>query len=299
MAAEPIPTEPETMPAANASSIGALRANVLRLVTHPWFERAIIGVIVLNAITLGMETSKSIMANYGDALLIADKIMLAIFVIELALRMFAHGLRFWRDPWSWFDFIIVAISLIPQSGNLSILRSLRILRALRLISAVPSIKRVVASLLTAVPSMGAIGVLLLLINYVFAVMTTKLFGDRFPEWFGTIGASLYSLFQIMTLESWSMGIVRPVMEVYPYAWALFVPYIMVVTFAVLNLFIGIVVDAMQQQSEDSRDAVIEVTQKEYHHLLAEIGSLREDIRTLHRADAERETPGAPQDTKKT
>ncbi len=264
--------------------IEAARDRVRAFITKPWFERFIIGVICANAVTLGLETSKTVMGHVGDVIAVIDNVFLTIFVVELVLRMFAHGAKFWRDPWSWFDFIIVAISLIPASGNLSILRALRILRVLRLISAVPAIKRVVGSLLTAIPSMGAIIMLLSLINYVFAVMATKLFGERFPEWFGSIGASLYTLFQIMTLESWSMGIVRPVMEVYPYAWAMFVPYIMVVTFAVLNLFIGIVVDAMQQQSKEASDAVIEVTQKEYHHLLSELGGLRDEIRSLRKGE---------------
>ena len=158
-------------------------------------------------------------------------------------------LRFFRDPWSLFDFIVVAIALIPATGNLSVLRALRILRVLRLITVVPSLRRVVGGLITALPGMGSIVVLLSLLFYVFAVMATKLFGQSFPEWFGTIGASAYSLFQIMTLESWSMGIVRPVMEQYPYAWAFFVPFIIVTTFAVLNLFIGIVVNAMQTEHE--------------------------------------------------
>ena len=251
-----------------------------RLVMHPWFERFIIAVIVVNAITLGLETSKTVMARYGDLLLIADQIMMGIFVAEVSARMFVFRGRFWRDPWSIFDFLVVAITLIPATGNLSVLRALRILRALRLISAVPSVRRVVASLLTAIPGMGSIVLLLLLINYVFAVLTTKLYGDSFPEMFGTIGASLYTLFQIMTLEGWSGDVVRPVMAKYPYAWAVFLPYIIIVTFAVLNLFIGIVVDAMQQQSDEAKEEVIKVTEREYDLLVAEIRSLREEVRGL-------------------
>ncbi|MGF1649943.1 MAG: ion transporter [Hyphomicrobiaceae bacterium] len=257
-----------------------LRQRVRALVTNRRFEHFIIAVIILNAVTLGLETSATVSAAIGPQLAALDTCFIAIFVVELALKIYAHGLRFYRDPWSWFDTVIVAISLIPQSGSLSVLRALRILRVLRLISVVPALRRVVASLLTAIPSMGAILLLLALINYVFAVMATKLFGDRFPEWFGTLGASLYTLFQIMTLESWSMGIVRPVMEVYPLAWLLFVPYIMIVTFAVLNLFIGIVVDAMQSQAHETQDAVIEITKSEYQSLAAEIAALRADIRGL-------------------
>jgi voltage-gated sodium channel len=144
-----------------------------------------------------------------------------------------------------FDFVVVAIALVPASGPLSVLRALRVLRVLRVLTIVPSMRRVVGGLLAAIPGLASIAGVLALIFYVFAVITTNLFGDRFPEWFGSIGHSLYTLFQVMTLESWSMGIVRPVMEVYPYAWAFFIPFILIATFTMLNLFIGIIVNAMQ------------------------------------------------------
>ena len=251
-----------------------------RLVTHPWFERFIIGVIVVNTVTLGLETSKTAMANFGDLLQMLDSIILCIFVAEIALRIIALGSKFWRDPWCLFDLTVILVTIIPATGNLSVLRALRILRALRLISAVPSMRRVVQSLLTALPGMSSVVILLLLINYVFAVLTTKLYGDTFPDMFGTIGASLYTLFQIMTLEGWSGDVVRPVMEKHPMAWAVFLPYIVIVTFAVLNLFIGIVVDAMQQQSDHTREKMIEVTEREFHQLMAEIGTLRDEVRQM-------------------
>lgn len=255
-----------------------LRATVDRFVRHPWFEKFILGVIVLNAITLGLETSKTAMAHVGGLLEFLDHVMLTIFVVELLLKMYAFGARFWRDPWCIFDFLIVAVTLMPATGNLSVFRALRILRAARLISAVPSVKRVVISLLTAIPSMGAVIFLLMLINYIFAVMITKMFGEAFPEMFGSLGASFYTLFQIMTLEGWSGDVVRPVMKKFPWAWAVFVPYIVLVTFAVLNLFIGIIVDAMQSSAKAEAERVIEVTESEYHMLLAEVRALREDVK---------------------
>ncbi|MEM7776865.1 MAG: ion transporter [Pseudomonadota bacterium] len=267
-------TKPESRPARG------WRAQLDRVISSPFCERFIVGVIVFNAITLGLETSPTVMSLFGETILFLDKVVLAIFAVEIALRMIAKGWAFWRDPWSLFDFTIVAISLIPQSGNLSILRALRIVRALRLISMVPSMRRVVNSLLKALPSMGSIIILLVLINYVFAVMATKLFGKTFPEFFGTIGASLFTLFQIMTLEGWAMNVVRPVMAEHPLAWTLFLPYIIIVVFAVLNLFIGIVVDAMQQTAKEQSEAVIEVTKTEYHALMSEISSLRHEIRDL-------------------
>lgn len=268
----------------NGLAFGGVRSALERLVYHPLFERVILAVIILNAITLGLETSESVMAQAGTLLEVLDHIMIAIFVAELAMRMIALGRRFWTDPWCLFDFAVVAITLVPATGNLSILRALRILRAMRLISAVPSVKRVVSSLLTAIPSMSAVIFLLLLINYIFAVMTTTMFGDKFPEMFGSIGASFYTLFQVMTLEGWSGDVVRPVMKAFPWAWAVFVPYIVVVTFAVLNLFIGIIVDAMNTNAQAEAERVIEVTEGEYHHLLSEIRSLRSEVRQMQSSD---------------
>lgn len=244
------------------------------------FERAIIALIVVNAITLGLETSATVMSAVGPILLILDRIILTVFVLELAVRLYVRRLSFFRDPWRIFDLIVVGFAALPTTGNLSILRAFRILRVLRLVSAVPSMRRVVTGLLNALPGMGSIAMLLGLIFYIFAVMATKLFAAIFPEWFGTIGKSAYSLFQIMTLESWSMGIVRPVMDEFPYAWAFFVPFIIVTTFAVLNLFIGVIVDGMQSQHLTEAHTERETMINETGHVLAEVRALRQDLDAL-------------------
>ena len=218
-----------------------------QIVTSPRTERFILALIILNAITLGLETSSWVMDRIGPVLLVLDKVVLAIFVVEVVARIAVHRLAFFKDPWSLFDFGVVAIALVPAAGPFSVLRALRILRVLRMITIVPSLKRVVGALISALPGMGSIVLLMGLIFYVASVMATKLFGADFPQWFGSIPASAYSLFQIMTLESWSMGIVRPVMEVHPYAWMFFVPFILCTTFTMLNLFIGIVVNVMEQE----------------------------------------------------
>ena len=205
-------------------------------------------VILINAITLGLETSEELVSKIGNMLIYVDKIALSIFVIELLIKLFVYRLSFFKSGWNVFDFIIVTIALIPTSGPLSILRAFRIFRALRLLSMVPSMKKVIQAMFYAIPGIASVGTIIVLIFYISAVLVTNFFGNKFEDWFGSIGESMYSLFQIMTLESWSMGIVRPVMEEYPYAWAFFVPFILVTTFAVLNLFIGIIVDAMQNQT---------------------------------------------------
>lgn len=276
------PTDPGTSPTTGETGpLEALRAPVRRLVDNKTFQNAVMGLIVINAITLGMETSKTVMGLIGPQLLVFDQIVIVIFCIEIVLRIFAHGRKFFRDPWGIFDFIVVSITLVPAGESVTVLRSLRILRALRLVSAVPRLRRIVAALLHAVPGVGAIGVLLLLVFYVFAVITTKLFGGAFPDWFGTIGGSMYSLFQIMTLESWSMGIVRPVMEVYSWAWVVFVTFIMLSSFTVLNLFIAIVIDSMQtlheREQHETVDEVSGVVHDEHRRRAAEFEQLQREL----------------------
>ncbi|MEM9012615.1 MAG: ion transporter [Pseudomonadota bacterium] len=215
-----------------------------------WLDTAlvrnfILAVIIINAVTLGLETSERAMTAAGGLLLTIDRICLTVFIVEIGLKLFAHRLRFFTRAWNIFDFLIVGIALLPGSGSLSVLRALRILRVLRVISMAPRLRRVVEGFISALPGMGSVFLLMAIIFYIGAVMATKFFAATFPQWFGTIGDSAYSLFQIMTLESWSMGIVRPVMEVHPWAWAFFVPFIMVTTFAVVNLLVGLIVNSMQ------------------------------------------------------
>ncbi len=249
-------------------------------------QHFIVTLIVINAVTLGLETSQSLMARHGELLHALDRLILAVFVVEILIKLYAQGLGFFRRAWNVFDFLVVGIALVPASGPLAVLRALRVLRVLRLVSMVPRLRFVVEALLKALPGISSIGLLMLILFYVFAVMSTGLFGDRFPEWFGTIGASMYTLFQVMTLESWSMGIVRPVMEQYPYAWAFFVPFILVATFTMLNLFIGIIVDTMQTLHDDqmAQDrALIERTlDRDTREIGLEVRALREEIQALRR-----------------
>ena len=225
-----------------------------RLIKSPRFSTFIMCVIIFNAILLGMETSKTIMARAGSLILLLDKVCLGIFVAELLAKLIVYRARFFRDGWNIFDFLIVAVSLMPATQGFSAIRALRILRVLRLISTVPSLRRVVEGFITALPGMASVFMLMALIFYIGAVIATKLFAENFPQWFGTLGQSAYSLFQIMTLESWSMGIVRPVMEIYPLAWMFFIPFIMVTTFAVVNLLIGLIVNSMQDAHHEETNA---------------------------------------------
>ncbi|SLN69659.1 Ion transport protein [Falsiruegeria litorea R37] len=228
------------------------RQRLSSFIDHPSFGQFITGVIVINAVLLGLETSPEIMADFGGVIKTLDTLCLGIFIVEIALKLVAQGRRFFTNGWNLFDFIIVGIALVPGGQGLSVLRALRILRVLRVISVAPRLRRVVEGFITALPGMASVFLLMTIIFYIGAVIATKLFSQSFPAWFGDLGLSAYTLFQIMTLESWSMGIVRPVMEVYPYAWAFFVPFIMITTFAVVNLLVGLIVNSMQDahQEED-------------------------------------------------
>lgn len=282
-----------------SQTVGApptLRSTVGAFVTNASVQRFILALILINAVTLGLETSSSVMERYGPALKLVDTLILGVFVAEIALRLYVQRLALLKDPWGLFDLIVVGIALVPATGPFAVLRALRVLRVLRVLTIVPSMRRVVGALLGALPGLMSIAMVLALIFYVAAVLATNLYGAAFPEWFGNIGRSLYSLFQVMTLESWSMGISRPVMEQFPYAWAFFVPFILIATFSMLNLFIAVIVNAMQTVSDEeaaekqfkgtardqgttAQEAVSnEVLQDEMRALQQEIRNLRALIR---------------------
>jgi voltage-gated sodium channel len=259
------------------------RQQARALVESPVFQRVVIVVIIVNAVALGLETSEEFA---GPLLHVADRLTLAVFVVELGLRWYAAGWRFFRDPWNVFDFVIVGVSLVPAAGPLSVLRTLRVLRVLRLVSAVPSMRRVVSGLLLAVPGMASVAALLSLVIFVAGVMATGLFGGIAPEYFGDLGTSLFTLFQVMTGEAWP-DIARQVMESAPLAWIFFVVYILVSSFAVLNMFIAVIVSGMEKtvtedlvRAEDEHAADQAASDQ---LILEELRALREEIADL-RAD---------------
>ena len=213
-------------------------------------QLSILALIILNAASLGVETIRDLSPDTRNLLENFDTFCLYVYVVELALKHIASGFKFWKDGWNIFDFTIVAFSFIPAGSSLSILRGLRILRVLRLLSTIRPLKRIVVGLLKSIPGIGWLSLLVMINFYLFAVIGTNFFGDKFPEFFGSIGASSFTLFQIMTLESWSMGIARPVIAEYQYAYIFFVVFILINTFVMLNLFVGIIVNAMSSIDND-------------------------------------------------
>ena len=252
--------------------------------------------IVVNAVIIGMQTSDRINAQFGDLLHWIDSIILCIFVAELGLRLIADRLEAFKSGWFWFDVTVVAVALLPLPGNLSVIRTLRVLRVLRLLSVSQKMRRVVAGLLNAIPGMATVIGVLAVVFYVFAVFATETFGEGSSEdaqiYFGTLGDSLFTLFQIMTLEDWS-SIARSFMAEYAWAWLFFLLFVVVTAFAVLNLFIGIIVDAMQDDREealqDLRDKEEAADQERFDMLLHEIKQLRSEVAELRSLNQGMET----------
>jgi voltage-gated sodium channel len=249
------------------------------------FQRVVMALVIVNAITLGLETVPEVMAVAGHWLPLVDRTLLAIFVGEITLKLLAQGGRFLRSGWNLFDVAVITIALVPAAGPLSVFRALRVLRILRLVSVVPRLRAVVEALTRSLPGMGAMTLLLGIFFYVFAVVATKLFGADFPHWFGSLWTSMFSLFQIMTLVAWA-DIARTVMERHPAAWLFFIAFILLATFTVLNLFIALIVKAMEDPAvgppaprESGSTAALagSASPEELGALRAEIAALRREL----------------------
>jgi voltage-gated sodium channel len=268
-------------PAAMLAAVRDWRGRLDAWVESSRVQRAIIALVIVNAITLGLETLPDVMMTAaGFWLTAADRLMLGIFVAELSLKLLARGLRFFRSGWNVFDAVVIGIALVPAAGPLSVFRALRVLRILRLVSVIPRMRIVVEALARSVPGLGAIAMLLGIFFYVFAVVATKLFGDSHPQWFGSLWASTFSLFQIMTLEGWA-EIARDVMTQFAAAWLFFVTFILLATFTVLNLFIALIVKAMEDPAvhvrADGGEPMMAGAAAELAALRAEIAGLRREI----------------------
>lgn len=262
-----------------------MRAQVQKLVESRGFTNAIAALILFNAATLGLETGDRIMEAHGPLLKLLDRAVLGLFVCEMLLKFYAYRLSFFRSGWNIFDLTIIGISLIPAAGPLAILRTFRVFRILRLFSVVPQMRIVVTGLLRAIPGMASVMGVIVIIFFVFSVLVTKIFGRTgVPELeaiFGDLGKSMFTLFQLMTLEDWVGGIVEPAMALYPWSWVIFIPFIILTTFAILNFFIGVIVEAMQNvHAEEQRRMAPDDPEKQVtlDDLRREIRALRDEIR---------------------
>lgn len=262
---------------------------ITRTVEDRRFQKAIIGVILVNAVVLGLLTQNDLSPSSRAFLLWIDHACLVIFCVEIILKLIAWGPRFFRDGWNIFDLIVVAIALIPATGPFGILRTLRVLRLLRLATAIPSMKRVVNGMFAALPGGASVAAVLLVLYYVAAIIADDLFGAT-PEvhkYFGDMGRTFFTLFQLMTIEGWN-GIADEVMEFHPYSWIFFVTFIIFTAFTTLNLLFGIIVDAMEEAKEvEAREELAEqgVAMSDVSPE-ARLALMEEDLREVRRMLAE-------------
>jgi voltage-gated sodium channel len=264
---------------------------VARFVESAGFRNTITALILINAGILGLLTYP-MPDDIATALRLADMAIIGIFVIEIALKLYVQKFRFFRSGWNLFDFVVVMFSLIPAAETFTVLRALRILRLFRLFSVIPEMRSVVEALAKAIPGMGAIMLVLGVIFYVASVMGAKLFAGTHPQFFGDLGGSAFTLFQVMTLESWSMGVARPVIAEHPYAWIFFVGFIVLTSFAVLNLFIAVIVDSMQSKHFDAETERQAEAHDEREHLMDEVKALRTEIAELKTLIADQRDGGS-------
>ncbi|WP_017592235.1 ion transporter [Nocardiopsis potens] len=262
------------------------RERAQRIVESGWFRNGVIVLILINAVSLGMETYEDLFTAAPDVFAVTEGVFVGLFAAELALKVYAHGRSFFRDPWNWFDAIVVGIALVPSSAGFSVLRLLRILRILRLVSVVPQMRQIIGALFRSVPGMSTVIGLLLITVYTTAVLAEKLFEDASPEYFGDLHTSLYTLFTVLTTENWP-DIADSVAEEHPWAPLFFVGYIVVTAFILLNLVIGVIVTALEEEVEAQRwQEDQELEQEQHEVVLDRLEALSEQVERLSRQVAD-------------
>jgi len=260
-----------------------VKAFAKRIVEAPWFEPFMIGLILVNAVLIGLETSREFVERYDGWLHTGNDIILVFFIIEAALKITAVAPRlklYFGDGWNLFDFSIIVLSLMPATDDFALVaRLVRILRVLRLVSAIPQLRLIVATLVRSIPSMAHVILLMSVIFYIYAVTGFHLFGDDDPEHWGSLGTSLLTLFQIVTLEGW-VEVMNTAMEENPWAWIYFVSFVLLGTFVVLNLFIAVVINNLEQSKMEQLE---ELTKPATHEeVLKELDRTRRALQDLQR-----------------
>lgn len=259
-----------------------------RIAESPPFQNAIIGVILANAVVLGLETSRVLATRY-DALFAALNVAFqAIFVAEIAIRLAAQWprpLAFFRDGWNVFDFTVVTVSLLPVSGPFAnVARLARILRVSRLVSLFPDLRLIIGTMLRSIPSMIHVIVLLCVFLYIYGVLGVHLFGAGDPVHWGSLPAALWTLFKVLTLEGW-IDIQQASGSPFPWSWLYYVTFIFVAVFVVVNLFIAVVINNLDKvKREQEVDVTVSAAMAEPQQaLLARIGSLKQELESLEEA----------------
>ncbi|WP_350174628.1 ion transporter [Hyphomonas sp.] len=254
-----------------------------REIERPWFRHFITILIVINAVVLGILTYReSLSPGLVRALEVFDIAVTWVFATEILLKLVVYRFQFFKSGWNWFDFVVIGVSMIPGSAAFSVLRAMRVLRVLRLLHIVPVMKRITEALMKALPGMGAIFAVLALVTYVGAVMATNMFGDTSdPDvalLFGDLPKSAYSLFQVMTMDGWRFEVVQKVIDDgNPYAWIFFIIFIFIASFAILNLFIALVVDALASEQKALLEEGLEDIEDEIEEEFEDAHAQRDEI----------------------
>ena len=265
------------------AGVNPVQAFARRIVDSKRFEPVMIGLIIFNAVLIGLETSRAFVARYDGWLSVGNDIILGVFIVEAVLKITAVAPRwklYFASGWNLFDLSVIVFSLIPATDEFALVaRLVRVLRVLRLVSAVPQLRLIVATLVRSIPSMGHVILLMSIILYIYAVTGFHLFGEGDPENWGTLGAALLTLFQMVTLEGW-VEVMKAAMKITPWAWIFFVTFVMIGTFVVLNLFIAVVINNLEQSKIEQLEELDQpTTQKE---VLDELDKTRRALQELQR-----------------
>lgn len=260
-----------------------------RIANAGWFQNTIVGVIIGNAVLLGLETFDGIDREHGDLLHALDRLFLAVFVVEILIRLTAYLPRvgdFFRSGWNIFDFVVVGAAFVPGlSGSSTLLRLIRLARIARLVSVIPELRVIAVGFVHSLRAIGGLALLTLLIIYVYAVIGWSIFADEDPQRWGDVATAMLTLFKILTLEGW--------IEIYDDAatytdWApvYFISFILIATFVVLNMVIGVVLASL----EEARKTTAAKQAAGDHHVPAYVVYRRiEELRTAL-DELERELP---------
>jgi voltage-gated sodium channel len=236
-------------------------------------------VVILNSLIIGIQTFEHIPENILGIFHHADKFILCIFVIELTIKLLAGGVSFFRSGWNIFDLIIVVGSLLPNQGFLPVIRAFRLLHLMSMIDAFPKMRRLIKGFWKAVPGISHVLFILLVFFYIFSVLGVFLFRDFGAEHFQHIGVAMKTMFQVLSGDDWA-NVMRETEKACSYAGIYFISFYVLMSFIVLNLFIGVVVDALQSIEEEVFDSNDSQNQTDDKQVLLE--SLKKQIDRLEK-----------------
>jgi voltage-gated sodium channel len=257
----------------------AVPERAAQIVASPRFQAAVVAVIGFNALILGLETYDAVDEEIGGLLRVANGVCLGLFVVELAIRIAAYGSRpqrFFADGWNVFDFVVIGAAFVPGlRENATVLRLVRLLRVVRIIGVLPDVRILLRGMVRSLPPIASMGALAVLLIYLYGMVGWLLFGAEDPEQWGDLGQAMLSLFVMLTLEDWP-SYLRAGMEIHPWSWIYFVSYVLVAGFLLINVLIGIVINAMESARREER-AAMRAEQQELAELVQALRDTVDDL----------------------